>query len=180
MKPATDVCCPGCGRVYDAGLFDLGRSLQCACGTTVSPPLVERPGLADRPPRFMADAMLGRLARWLRLLGFDTAWEADIDDTDLVRRAAEERRIVLTRDRILVREWRVPAATSSWSRSHPPTRAAKSRAESPTSTPSCAAAPAATVSSGPAHTSPASTARSMRPASLSPRPRDTITFTRRP
>jgi uncharacterized protein with PIN domain len=55
----------------------------------------------------MADAMLGRLARWLRLLGFDTAWEADIDDADLIRRAAEERRIVLTRDRILVREWRV-------------------------------------------------------------------------
>jgi uncharacterized protein with PIN domain len=55
----------------------------------------------------MVDAMLGRLARWLRMLGFDAAYEPDVDDESLVRRAVEERRIILTRDRLLAKEWRV-------------------------------------------------------------------------
>lgn len=59
-------------------------------------------------PRFLADAMLGRLARWLRLLGFDTAYDAAINDSDLARRAYEEGRVVLTRDRALPEEWRLP------------------------------------------------------------------------
>jgi uncharacterized protein with PIN domain len=57
--------------------------------------------------RLFADAMLGRLARWLRVLGFDTAYEAGIADADLVRRALDERRMILTRDRRLPREWRI-------------------------------------------------------------------------
>ena len=52
--------------------------------------------------RFLADAMLGTLARWLRVLGYDTAYDAHIDDDDLVRRCQEEDRIALTRDRRLV------------------------------------------------------------------------------
>src|SRR5512136_997661 len=55
-------------------------------------------------PRFAADAMVGRLARYLRFLGYDTAYRPDVDDAELVRRAREETRIVLTRDRALVRE----------------------------------------------------------------------------
>jgi len=55
----------------------------------------------------MADAMLGRLARWLRILGYDTAWEENISDEALVRRALDEERIILTRDRSLGSEWRV-------------------------------------------------------------------------
>jgi uncharacterized protein with PIN domain len=55
----------------------------------------------------MADAMLGRLARWLRILGYDTAWEEHISDEALVRRALDEERIILTRDRSLGSEWRV-------------------------------------------------------------------------
>ncbi len=42
--------------------------------------------------------MLGRLARWLRVLGYDTAYDAHIEDGLLARRASEEDRIVLTRD----------------------------------------------------------------------------------
>ena len=42
--------------------------------------------------------MLGRLARWLRLLGFDTLYHPHISDRDLLRCALREGRILLTRD----------------------------------------------------------------------------------
>jgi len=54
------------------------------------------------PTRFMADAMLGRLARWLRILGYDTAYEKDIADIVLIERVIEENRWLLTRDGYLV------------------------------------------------------------------------------
>jgi uncharacterized protein len=60
------------------------------------------PAVPAGEPRFTADAMLGRLARWLRVLGFDTAYGPTLDDRRLVEQAAAERRVVLTRDRHLV------------------------------------------------------------------------------
>jgi uncharacterized protein with PIN domain len=51
--------------------------------------------------QLLADGMLGRLARWLRLLGYDTAYENDADDLHLARRARAEGRMLLTRDREL-------------------------------------------------------------------------------
>ncbi len=51
-----------------------------------------------REPRFAADANLGKLARYLRLLGFDTVFENHIDDARLVQLALSERRIILSRD----------------------------------------------------------------------------------
>jgi len=61
----------------------------------------------ERPePRFIADCMLGKLARWLRVLGYDAAYERRISDDDLVRRARSEGRILLTRDTRLVRRRR--------------------------------------------------------------------------
>lgn len=100
------VHCSGCGRAYDVSRFAGGRTLTCACGTRVGGPPAPAPTPAG-PPRFFADAMLGRLARWLRTLGFDTAFDPHIADEVLVRRALAEERIVLTRDRGLPREWRL-------------------------------------------------------------------------
>ncbi|GAB2804059.1 hypothetical protein GCM10027040_35600 [Halomonas shantousis] len=54
------------------------------------------------PPRFLADEMLGRLARWLRVLGFDTVYGVTCDDHGLVELADAEVRTLLTRDRHLV------------------------------------------------------------------------------
>jgi len=54
------------------------------------------------PPMFFADSMLGRLARWLRTLGYDTAYEKIISDEALIERVLTEQRWLLTRDRDLV------------------------------------------------------------------------------
>ncbi len=56
-----------------------------------------------RETRFIADAHLGGLAHLLRLLGFDTLYDNGWHDGDLVRRALEDGRIVLTRDRELLK-----------------------------------------------------------------------------
>jgi len=55
-------------------------------------------------PRFTADAMLARLARWLRVLGWDTRLDPTLPDPEIVRLAEAEHRILLTRDRGLLRE----------------------------------------------------------------------------
>jgi hypothetical protein len=52
-------------------------------------------------PRFFCDEQLGKLARWLRIIGQDTLYERQIADADLIARARAEGRIVLTRDRRL-------------------------------------------------------------------------------
>jgi hypothetical protein len=60
----------------------------------------------SEPPRFAADAMLGRLARWLRVLGYDTFYDIGVADPVLVRLAQDEQRLLVTRDRHLLRELR--------------------------------------------------------------------------
>lgn len=55
----------------------------------------------QRGDRLLADAMLGRLAKWLRILGYDTAYLADTDDFALLRLARAEDRLILTRDHAL-------------------------------------------------------------------------------
>lgn len=60
----------------------------------------------DTRPAFLADAMLLGLARWLRVLGFDTSAHPDRDDPELVTLADREGRCLLTRDRRLVEELR--------------------------------------------------------------------------
>lgn len=53
--------------------------------------------------RFIADSMLGKLARWMRTLGYDVEYERAIDDGLLIRKAVAEGRIVLTRDTLLLK-----------------------------------------------------------------------------
>jgi uncharacterized protein len=50
---------------------------------------------------FMADAMLGKIARKLRMFGFDTIYDANINDIDILASAKCKGRIVLTSDKLL-------------------------------------------------------------------------------
>ncbi len=52
---------------------------------------------------FIVDGMLGTLAKWLRILGYDTLFDPSLDDHQLVRLARAENRVLLTRDRELAR-----------------------------------------------------------------------------
>lgn len=79
-----------CVSVYP-GFLSLG-------GDTPSPMLLQPAGR----PAFVADAHMGRLARDLRMLGFDVLYRNDFSDDEIVRLAVEEERIVLTRDRDLL------------------------------------------------------------------------------
>ncbi|HLH00616.1 MAG TPA: Mut7-C RNAse domain-containing protein [Bryobacteraceae bacterium] len=56
-----------------------------------------------RNPRFILDVHLGRLAAYLRMLGFDSVYERSRDDAILARISADEHRILLTRDRGLLK-----------------------------------------------------------------------------
>ncbi|MDX1601233.1 MAG: Mut7-C RNAse domain-containing protein [Anaerolineales bacterium] len=65
-----------------------------------------RPPLQGRP-KFVLDVHLGQLARYLRMLGFDVLYSNDEEDRALARRADVEDRILLTRDRNLLKHKRV-------------------------------------------------------------------------
>lgn len=56
-----------------------------------------------RPLRFVADAHLGGLARLLRMAGFDTLYDNAFRDDDIVAIGGEQQRVVLTRDRELLK-----------------------------------------------------------------------------
>lgn len=54
---------------------------------------------AEATPRFVADAMLGRLAKSMRILGYDVSYDPASDDASLKLAAVRDQRIILTRDR---------------------------------------------------------------------------------
>jgi len=54
-------------------------------------------------PRWLVDEMLGRLARYLRFVGYDTEYARGMGDTAIAERARHERRTIVTRDRALAR-----------------------------------------------------------------------------
>ena len=56
-------------------------------------------------PRFVVDVMLGRLAKWLRIVGFDALYSNRYSDEELVRLSQSDSRVLLTRDtRLLVQK----------------------------------------------------------------------------
>lgn len=66
-------------------------------------PLVRLRPRALRDPRFVADVHLNKLARHLRMAGFDTLCDADWDDDRIVAASLAERRTILTRDKAMLR-----------------------------------------------------------------------------
>jgi len=58
---------------------------------------------ADEVPLFFADAHLGGLARLLRMLGFDASFDPALHDRDVLALVREERRLLLSRDRELLK-----------------------------------------------------------------------------
>ncbi|GAB4428981.1 MAG: Mut7-C RNAse domain-containing protein [Anaerolineae bacterium] len=66
-------------------------------------PLVKVRAEPLRETRFVLDVHLGRLAGYLRMLGFDTLYRNNFDDAELARISSEQHRILLTRDRGLLK-----------------------------------------------------------------------------
>jgi len=58
--------------------------------------------------KFIVDEMLGKLAKWLRLLGYDTSYITSIDDGTLVQLAFREKRIIITRDTHMLERKHLP------------------------------------------------------------------------
>jgi len=56
----------------------------------------------ENQTRFFVDAMLGNIAKKLRLFGYDSKYFSDIDDDELIKIAKEENRIIISRDENLV------------------------------------------------------------------------------
>ncbi len=54
-------------------------------------------------PKFIVDNMLGKLAKWLRILGFDTSYPKYANDVELLFSSLSENRILLTRDTGLIK-----------------------------------------------------------------------------
>ena len=57
----------------------------------------------DDQNKFIVDAMLGSLAKWLRLLGYDTLYSTSYNDAQIISIAARAKRIVVTSDKGLYR-----------------------------------------------------------------------------
>jgi len=71
-----------------------------------------------RDTKFVVDVHLGKLARRLRLLGFDTAFRNDFADDEIVALSLREKRIILTRDRGILKHGAV--THGCWIRSNDP------------------------------------------------------------
>ena len=54
-------------------------------------------------PKFFVDAMLGNIAKKLRLMGYDTKYSSNIEDESLIQISKKENRVVISRDEDLVR-----------------------------------------------------------------------------
>lgn len=110
--PHTEV-----GRILSSGedrdLLFVPDHRSCIDVFPITPPLdVTTPSLLRPEPfprvRFIADVNVGKLAKLLRLLGFDTAYDNAWYDPDIAEIAFKEKRIVLTKDRDLLKRKIIP------------------------------------------------------------------------
>ena len=83
----------------------------------ISPVIRLRPGPL-RNTRFILDVHLGKLARYLRMLGFDAAYDRDLDSATLIDLSLRDRRIILTRSLQTLKQNRV--THGYWLRHHEP------------------------------------------------------------
>lgn len=60
-----------------------------------------------RKPAFILDVHLGKLTGYLRMLGFDCLYRNNLEDGEIIRIASEEQRIILTRDKGILRNKKV-------------------------------------------------------------------------
>jgi len=60
-----------------------------------------RPALKQNDVAFLADSMLGSVARKLRIFGFDTLYIAHADDSEILKIGVDQRRVILTADKEL-------------------------------------------------------------------------------
>jgi uncharacterized protein with PIN domain len=96
--PLTEV-----GRLVGDDAAELAPSYVPAAGDRIGVEAVARPQALPGPARFLLDVHLGTLARRLRLLGVDAAYEStDIGDAALAAQSAREQRVMLSRDRGLL------------------------------------------------------------------------------
>jgi uncharacterized protein with PIN domain len=65
--------------------------------------------------RFIADSMLGKFAKWLRLVGVDVEYDKDIADDVLIQRVLSEDRVILTRDRLIEKRKEAKNCLLIWS-----------------------------------------------------------------
>jgi uncharacterized protein with PIN domain len=65
-------------------------------------------GPATPAPRFLADRMVGKLARWLRILGYDTVYLPQLSPEGVIREGRRQSRLILTRDTRLLRRKDAP------------------------------------------------------------------------
>ncbi|QGN34022.1 Mut7-C RNAse domain-containing protein [Microlunatus sp. Gsoil 973] len=101
--PLTEV-----GDLLVDGRVASAEERAVSCVLVINP--VVRPQRAPTsPPRFLLDVHLGGLARRLRILGLDVAYRPEADDPVLAEQAADQRRVLLTQDRGLLRRRRVTA-----------------------------------------------------------------------
>jgi uncharacterized protein len=56
--------------------------------------------------KFIVDLNVGKLARWLRLMGYDTVFLPHLDDGDMVKMALTQQRVLLTRDTQIM-QWNI-------------------------------------------------------------------------
>jgi len=54
--------------------------------------------------KFLLDSMFGSLARWLRICGYDAEYIKNIQDDEIIQRSLAEKRIILTRDKLLYKK----------------------------------------------------------------------------